>query len=63
MPNFTESIVEDAALSWLGELGFAVLHGPEIAPGELTEARADYKQVFLFDRLQTKLLSGELRLP
>ena len=37
----TESIVEDAALAWLGELGFAVLHGPEIAPGELRVPSAD----------------------
>lgn len=35
MPNnFSESVVEDAALSWLGEIGFAVLHGPEVAPEE-----------------------------
>jgi type I restriction enzyme R subunit len=33
--NFTESIVEDAALAWLESLGYAVKHGPEIAPGEL----------------------------
>ena len=33
----TESTVEDAALAWLGELGYAVLHGPEIEPGELRE--------------------------
>ena len=26
--KFTESMVEDAALSWLGELEFAVMHGP-----------------------------------
>ena len=30
--SFTESIVEDATLAWLGELGYAVLHGPEIEP-------------------------------
>jgi len=34
MERFTESVVEDAALSWFSELGFAVKHGPEIAPGE-----------------------------
>ncbi len=34
MRSFTESVVEDAALAWLGELGYAVLHGPEIAAGE-----------------------------
>ena len=29
-----ESIVEDAALTWFGELGYAVGHGPLTAPGE-----------------------------
>jgi len=32
--SFGESIVEDAALSWLGELDYVVAHGPEIAPGD-----------------------------
>ena len=32
--NFTESIVEEAALAWLEALGYAVLHGPAIAAGE-----------------------------
>ena len=32
--KFTESVVEDAALAWLESLGYAVKHGPEIAPGE-----------------------------
>jgi type I restriction enzyme R subunit len=31
---FTESVVEDAALAWLKGLGYAVLHGPDIAAGE-----------------------------
>jgi type I restriction enzyme R subunit len=33
--KFSESVVEDAALAWLESLGYAVKHGPEIAPGEL----------------------------
>lgn len=32
MSRLTESTVEDAALAWLGEFGYAVLHGPEIEP-------------------------------
>ena len=32
--TLTESIVEDAALTWFGELGYEVGHGPHIAPGE-----------------------------
>jgi len=34
MTAFTESVVEDAALAWLESLGYAIKHGPEIAPGE-----------------------------
>jgi hypothetical protein len=32
--GFTESLVEDAALAWLGSLGWWVSHGLENAPGE-----------------------------
>jgi type I restriction enzyme R subunit len=48
-------VVEQAALDWLYGLGYEVLSGLAIAPGEPAAERADYKQVFLFDRLQTKL--------
>jgi hypothetical protein len=61
--KLTESVVEDAALDWLGGLGYEVLSGLAIAPGEPAAERTNYRQVFLFDRLQTKLLSGELRVP
>lgn len=30
--QFTESVVEEAALAWLEAAGWAVVHGPEIAP-------------------------------
>ena len=42
MTNFTESIVEEAALAWLEEMGYTILHGPEIAPGEAGAEREDY---------------------
>ena len=29
-----EEIAEDAALTWFGELGYAIGHGPQLAPGE-----------------------------
>ncbi|MGB2941781.1 MAG: hypothetical protein WBB79_02970 [Candidatus Macondimonas sp.] len=32
--RFSESVVEDAAIAWLDALGYAVLHGPDIAAGE-----------------------------
>ena len=30
--TFNESTVEDAALTWFGELGYTVAHGPHLAP-------------------------------
>ena len=35
MAHLTESVVEDAALAWLESLGWQVMHGPEIAPGDV----------------------------
>lgn len=32
--TITESIVEDAALDWFGDLGYTLGHGPHMAPGE-----------------------------
>jgi len=45
--RLNESVVEDAALEWLGGLGYKVLSGLTIAPGEPATQRSDYKQVFL----------------
>ena len=49
----TESAVEDAALGWLEELGYTVLHGPEIATDAMTAERSDpsYRDVVLEARL------------
>ncbi|WP_163993278.1 type I restriction endonuclease subunit R [Pyxidicoccus caerfyrddinensis] len=53
--TFTESVVEEAALEWFGALGYAVVTGPEIAPGEPAAERATYEQVVLEGRLQDAL--------
>lgn len=37
--SLNESIVEDAALTWFGELGYAIAHGPQLAPGEAAAER------------------------
>src|SRR5687768_14399821 len=47
-----ETIVEDAALSWFEELGYAVMHGPHIAPGEPAAERASFGEVVLVGRLR-----------
>ncbi len=55
MTQFIESVVEDAALSWLGDLNYFVQHGPEIAPGELAAERRNYNEVILRKRLEAAL--------
>ena len=50
--TFTESVVEDAALIWFGELGYAVGHGPHMAPGEMFSERASFGDVVLEGRLR-----------
>ena len=50
-PSFTESEVEDAALAWLGSLGWKVAHGPDIAPHAADAERTDYTEVVLERRL------------
>ena len=47
-----ESIVEDAALTWLGEMGYALGHGPHITPGEPAAARNSFSDVILAGRLR-----------
>ena len=61
--GITESVVEQAAPDWLHGLGYEVVSGPVIALGERAVERADYKQVFLFDRLQTKLENLNAKIP
>ncbi len=47
MPAFAESVVEEATLDWLRELGYSVLAGEDAAPGELNVLRANYGDVVL----------------
>jgi len=61
--RFVESIVEDAALGWLGKLEYAAKNGLEIAPGELYAERKDYAQVILEDRLHQGLIRLNPDLP
>jgi type I restriction enzyme, R subunit len=52
MPNLDETTVEDAALSWLGELGYQVAHAPHLAPGEIAAERGSFTDVVLVGRLR-----------
>ena len=55
MTTITESDVEDAALTWLGDLGWQVTHGPDIAPDTPSAERTDYSEVVLAQRLRDSL--------
>ena len=55
MSSFTESIVEAAALEWFEGLGYTILPGNDIAPGEPNQERTTYADVVLSDRLYAAL--------
>ncbi|MDI6877670.1 MAG: type I restriction endonuclease subunit R [Methanomicrobiales archaeon] len=50
--SITEFDVEELALTWFQNLGYSVLFGPSIAPGEPLAERDDFTQVILHDRLK-----------
>ena len=63
MATFTESEVEDAALEWLGSLGWKVALGPHIAPHAEGAERADYSAIVLENRLRDALARLNPTLP
>lgn len=50
--KINESFIEEATLQWFGELGYAALHGPTLAPGELASERDSFGDVVLVGRLR-----------
>ncbi len=66
MTTFNESVVEDAALEYLQDLGYSTRFGPNIAPDGPDPERQSFREIYLWDRLITtglKLnptLSGEM---
>jgi type I restriction enzyme R subunit len=59
----TESTVEGAALEIFEGLGYVILHGPEIAPGELLAERDSYGDVVLAGRLSEALARINSKVP
>ncbi len=59
----TEGEVEEAALAWLEELGYAVLHGPDIGPEGKEPERGSYDEVLLTERLRKALARLNPHLP
>jgi len=60
---FTEPTVEAAALEWLEGVGWAVAHGPDIAPDMPAAERDDYGEVVLARRLRAALARLNPQLP
>ena len=50
--SLNESHLEEAALEWLAELGYALGHGPDMAPGEPAAERESFSDVVLMGRLR-----------
>ena len=58
--SLNESIVKDAALEWLGVLGYVVVHGAHLAPGAPAAERNSFSEVVLFGRLRDGLQTLEI---
>jgi type I restriction enzyme R subunit len=61
--QFTESVVEEAAIAWLSELGYSCKLGPTIAPGEAAAERESYEQPIIPRRLHDALASLNPNIP
>jgi type I restriction enzyme R subunit len=53
--SFTESVIEETALGWLKDLGYAVVFGGDIAPEEPAAERENYGEVILAGRVKEAL--------
>ena len=61
--KLTENHVEEATLTWLADLGYAVLPGSVLSPDGPAPERASYGDVILHDRLRAALARINPRLP
>lgn len=52
MTAFNESVIEEAALDYLRELGYTTEFGPNIAPDGIRPERESFQQVYLYDRIR-----------
>ena len=55
MQTFTESTIEETALNWFKDLGYAIVYGGDIAPDESAAERENYGEVILAGRLKDAL--------
>jgi type I restriction enzyme R subunit len=61
--TFTESMIEQTTLDWLKDLGYAIVFGGDIAPGEPNVERENYGEVILAGRLKAALERINPKLP
>jgi len=52
MTGFDESVIEEAALDYLRDIGYSTQFGPNLGPGGVAEERASWDQVYLIERLR-----------
>jgi type I restriction enzyme R subunit len=55
LTKFTESVVEEAALSYLRELGYEYKHGSDVIPGIPYSERDSYEETILLERLKNAI--------
>ena len=60
---FTEDVVEQAALAWFENLGYELVHGPDIAPGGDNQIRASYSDIILDEKLRSALVAINPNIP
>ncbi len=53
--GFAESHVEEAALAWLSELGYATAYGNDISPDSTNPERGSYGDVLLIERVRAAI--------
>jgi type I restriction enzyme R subunit len=63
MSLFAESVIEEATLDWLRELGYTVVSGQDVLPGERNALRATYSDVVLAGALRSALVRLNPKLP
>ena len=61
--TLNESTVEAATITWFAEMGYAVAHGPDIAPGEAGAERGSFADVVLAGRLHVAMARINPHLP
>jgi type I restriction enzyme R subunit len=54
--RLSESVVEEAALTWFRELRYAVVNAPDLAPGEIATERSSFSDVVLVARLRDAIV-------